>query len=139
MDATELIQRLSTALAGERDQPVSHALVQEVWLAVVEGQLSTGERLPTVRKLAIELGITPRTIERAYEELERLGVVSTRMGEGSFVSLSPPPEEEQERRRAFQDHCVEAVAGARKLGFSLEELLDALSDFRDTERNRSIP
>ncbi|MEX2527611.1 MAG: GntR family transcriptional regulator [Gemmatimonadota bacterium] len=139
MDASELIQRLVAGLAGGREQPASHVLVQEVWLAVVEGELTTGQRLPTVRKLAIELGINPRTVERAYEELERLGVVSTRMGEGSFVSLSPPPEEERERRRAFQDYCVEVVAGARKLGFSLEELLDALSDFRDTERNRSIP
>lgn len=139
MDATELIQRLSAGLAGGREQPASHILVQEVWFAVVEGELSTGERLPTVRKLAIELGLSPRTIERAYEELERLGVVSTRMGEGSFVSLSPPPEEERERRRAFQEYCGQVVAETRKLGFSLEELLDALSDFRDTERNRSIP
>lgn len=139
MDASELIQRLSTVLASEREQPAAHVLVEEVWLAVVEGGLSTGERLPTVRKLAIELGVNPRTIERAYGELQRLGVVSTRVGEGSFVSLSPPPEQERDRRRAFQNYCVEVVEEARKLGFSLEELLDALSDFRDTERDRSTP
>jgi GntR family transcriptional regulator len=130
MDAETLTQRLADRIAQEKDQPAAHVMVEEVWLAVVEGSLDTGERLPTVRKLAIELGVSPRTVERAYEELERLGVAATRMGEGTFVSLSPPPEEERERRRAFQELCAEAVDRARELDFSLEDLLEALAEFR---------
>lgn len=130
MDTDALIRRLAARLAAVKDQPAAHVVVEEVWTAVVEGSLATGERLPTVRKLAIELGLSPRTVERAYAELERLGVASTRMGEGTFVSLSPPPEEERERRRAFQELCREAVDRAGELGFSLNELIEALADFR---------
>jgi GntR family transcriptional regulator len=135
MDADTLIRRLATRIAEEKDQPAAHVMVEEVWTLVVEGSLATGERLPTVRKLAIELGVSPRTVERAYEELERLGVASTRMGEGTFVSLNPPPEEERERRRAFQDFCTETVKRAREQGFTLEDLLDALAEFRTAEQD----
>ena len=134
MDADTLIRRLAGRIAEEKDQPASHVMVEEVWTAVVEGSLDTGARLPTVRKLAIELGVSPRTVERAYAELERLGVAATRVGEGTFVSLDPPPEEERARRRAFQELCREAVQGAGDLGFSLEELLEALADFRTARR-----
>jgi GntR family transcriptional regulator len=139
MDADTLTRRLADRIAREKDQPAAHVLVEEVWLAVVEGSLGTGERLPTVRKLAIELGVSPRTVERAYEELERLGVAATRMGEGTFVSLSPPPEEERERRRAFQELCAEAVDRARELDFSLEDLLEALAEFRTARRDEVEP
>lgn len=139
MDADALIRRLARRIAEAKDQPAAHVVVEEVWLAVVEGDLATGERLPTVRKLAIELGVSPRTVERAYDELQRLGVAATRMGEGTFVSLNPPPEEERARRRAFQALCTETVARTREHGFTLEELLDALAEFRTAEREEEEP
>lgn len=134
MDPATLIRRLTDRVAAEKDQPVAHVVVEEVWTAVVEGDLATGERLPTVRKLAIELGVSPRTVKRAYEELGRLGVAATRRGEGTFVSLDPPPEEERRRRHAFQTFCTAVVARAREQGFTLDELLDAIAEFRTAER-----
>lgn len=139
MDADALTRRLARRAAEEKDQPTAHVVVEEVWLAVVEGDLATGERLPTVRKLAIELGVSPRTVQRAYDELGRLGVAATRMGEGTFVSLNPPPEEEQRRRQAFQAFCTEIVTRAREQEFALEELLDALAEFRTTARENRGP
>jgi GntR family transcriptional regulator len=134
MDPATLARRIAARMEDAKEEPAAHVLVEEVWLAVVEGSLDTGARLPTIRKLAIDLGVSPRTVERAYRELERLGVASTRMGEGTFVSLNPPPEEERERRRHFQALCGETVDRARELGFSLEELLEALAEFRTAER-----
>jgi GntR family transcriptional regulator len=139
MDAYALTRRLANRTAEEKDQPTAHVVVDEVWLAVVEGDLATGERLPTVRKLAIELGVSPRTVERAYEELGRLGVAASRIGEGTFVSLNPPPEEERRRRREFQAFCTEIVTRAREQGFTLEELLDALAEFRTAARDNVNP
>lgn len=130
-DPHDLItERLAVRLAAGGGEPVAHLIVEELWEGVVAGSLRTGARLPTARQLAIALGVSPRSVERAYAELERRGVIRTRPGEGTFVRLDPPPEEQRERRRAFAALCRETVARARALGFSLEELLDALAEYR---------
>ena len=125
-----LTQRLAHDLAGALDTPATHRIVETVWLAVVEGTLATGARLPTTRQIAIALGVSPRTVERAYEQLERRGVLVRRAGEGTFVSLALPSEEERARHREFAALCRATVERAAELGFSLDELMDALTDFR---------
>lgn len=130
MHAAELLPRLAGRLEEGGAAPVSRLLVEEIWLAVVEGTLDSGQRLPTVRELAIGLGVSPRTIERAYDELERRGVIVTRAGAGTFVSLAPPSEAEHTRHRQLAELCSEAVERAAELGFGVNDLLDALADFR---------
>ncbi|MFO7261500.1 MAG: GntR family transcriptional regulator [bacterium] len=125
-----IVQRLSRRLAAGGGEPVAHLIVEELWESVVMGWLPTGARLPTARQLAIALSVSPRSVERAYAELERRGVIRTRPGEGTFVRLDPPSAEEQERRRAFAALCREVVARTRELGFSLDDLLDALAEYR---------
>jgi DNA-binding transcriptional regulator YhcF (GntR family) len=70
-------------------------------------------------------------VERAFEALERLGVVATRAGEGTFVGLTPPDADERERRCRLAELARDAVAGAAVLGFSVGELLDAVAEWRD--------
>jgi GntR family transcriptional regulator len=139
MSPRHIIERLKSGLDPSTGDPLSHQLVEQVWLEVIEGTLSTGERLPTVRQLAIALGISPRSVERAYLELERLGVLSTRAGEGSFVSLSPPSDDERRRRKELARLCRETVHRAVALGFSFEELLDTLVEFRETTAGEPNP
>lgn len=75
---------------------MSRQIVDCVWLEVVEGTLQTGDQMPTVRQLSIELGLTPRAVDRAYQRLEQLGVLVTHSGEGTFVSLNAPDGEKRE-------------------------------------------
>lgn len=131
----ELIRRLAGRIESHGGQPVNRLLVNEVWLAVVRGELGTGERLPTARHVAVELGVSPRSVEQAYEELEARGVVANRPGEGTFVSLRPPPEEEQERYSRFAELCRETYSRARDLGFGVNELIDRLAEYRGMERS----
>ncbi len=134
-----ITQRLAARLAESTGEPVAHLVAEELWLAVVEGSLESGARLPTTRQLAIALGVSPRSVERAYEELERRGVIATRRGEGTFVSLTPSPEAEQTRHREFAALCREAVERARRLGFTVDDLLDALAEFRTVNREPFSP
>lgn len=127
--------RLAERLAEGVSEPVAHLIVETIWLAVVDGTLSTGERLPTVRQISIALNVSPRTVERAYRQLEQRGVIATRRGEGTFVSLAAPSEEERARHEAFADLCRGTVERARSLGFNVDELLDALLDYRTLERD----
>ena len=85
MESLDLTRHLAARIADGADKPISQVIVEEVWVSVVEGTLDTGERLPTARRLAIALGVSPGTVERAYADLERLGVVAARRGEGTCV------------------------------------------------------
>lgn len=141
MDATKLVERLSARLRAGGGEPAAQLIVDELWLAVVEGSVDVGQRLPTVRELAIGLGMTPRSVERAYRELERRGVVVTRPGAGSFISLTQPSEQERERHQQLAKLSRETVQRAGELGFSVDELLEAIADFRETpdETRRQEP
>lgn len=66
--------------------PYEQVRLQIVTL-VSAGELPPGTRLPTVRRLAGDLGLAPNTVARAYRELERAGVVETRGRHGTFVAM----------------------------------------------------
>lgn len=69
----------------ELDVPIYRQLVDSVSAAVKKGELPAGYQLPTVQKLTEELGIARGTVKRAYDELERLGIVEKVQGRGTFV------------------------------------------------------
>ena len=125
-----LTQRLMVRLLEGSDEPPGRLIVDEIWLAAVEGTMPSGSRLPTTRQVAISLGISPRTVEAAYRELEERGVVATRPGEGTFISLHPPSEVERERHRQLAELCRGALQRAEELGFGIDDMMDCLSDFR---------
>lgn len=135
MESThQMMEQLAARLAGGIDQPMAHRIVEHVWLSVVDGTLETGERLPTARQLAVALNVSPRTVERAYRQLEDRGVIATRRGEGTFVALELPSEEERARHREFAALCREAVDRAEALGFDIGDLVEAIADFRTIDR-----
>ncbi len=136
-ERSDIAKRLAAHLDAGRQQSMSRQLVDYVWLEVLEGTLQTGDQMPTVRQLSIELGLTPRAVERAYEQLEQLGVLSTRSGEGTYVSLNAPDGTIRERWIKLEEICRDAVFRAGTLGFSVDELLDALVDFRKTNNEPS--
>lgn len=80
---------------------------------VQSGALAAGTRLPTVRKLAEDLGLAPNTVARAYRELESDGFIETRGRNGSFVNAQGDAAEKQaqEAARAYADRI-------RKLGIT---------------------
>lgn len=66
--------------------PIYEQITENVKRLVIQGVLTPGEQLPSVRSLAQELTINPNTIQKAYRELEREGYVISRPGKGSFVN-----------------------------------------------------
>jgi DNA-binding transcriptional regulator YhcF (GntR family) len=83
------------------------------------GQLAAGTRIPTVRKLAEDLGLAPNTVARAYRELEADGFIETRGRNGSFVSAQGDAahKQAQEAARAYADRI-------RKLGIPRDQAID---------------
>jgi GntR family transcriptional regulator len=125
-----MLEQLAQRLAAGVGEPVVHRMVEHIWLAVVEGDLPTGARMPTARQLAVALNVSPRAVERAYRQLEDRGVVATRRGEGTYVSLKLPSEEDRVRHREFGRLCRDTIRRARELEFDVDDLIEGLSDYR---------
>lgn len=128
---------IARTLAGHLDRgaerPLSRQIADRMWLEVIGGTLDTGQRLPTVRQLAIDLGVHPKVVQRAYDELERLGVVTVRPG-GTFVSLTVPDAEAREKVAQLEEACREALGRAEALGFSADDVMDMLAELRAARR-----
>jgi len=102
--------------------------------AVARGELTAGHKLPSVRELARELAINPNTVVRAYEALERDGVVVRRQGAGCFVTGRGSELAGAERRRQLQDLLRRAATTAFHLGFSAADVRTALEQSLDRLR-----
>ena len=74
------------ALDPENPAPPFEQIRAQIAELVHSGELSSGSRLPTVRRLATDLGVAPNTVARAYRELEQTDVVETRGRHGTFVA-----------------------------------------------------
>lgn len=69
--------------------PTYLQIVQQTRQAVMLGRLRVGDQLPTAREVVASTGINPNTVLKAYRELDREGLVETRVGSGTFVTAPP--------------------------------------------------
>ena len=106
--------------------PFYRQIIDQVKSAIASGWLEPGQRLPTVRQLAVDLSINPNTVGRAYTELELTGLVETQMGSGTFVGHQTGDQDEVERRRMLDQICQELLSRASSYGFTLEDVLENL-------------
>ena len=93
--------------------PIFRQIVEAVQSAIAAGIYRPGEALPSVRVLAIDLRVNPNTVQRAFEELERLGVVEARRGVGKFVSGRGPQSALDQSEVAVRDAFRRGVELAR--------------------------
>lgn len=105
-------------------RPIYIQIMDEVRRAIVVGSLRSDDALPSVRQLAGELRVNPNTVQQAYRELEREGVVYVRRGQGTFVADGRMPA--AERRRLTQAVAARALRDAHRHGLTVEELIDGL-------------
>ncbi len=110
---------------------------------VAFGRLRPGDRMPAIRELAERLGLDPGTVARAYQELERAGVITSRRGGGSFVAGSVDhlhlTEQQQKHLAALLEKTILEALG---LGFTTEDIEAAfvprLAEWRE-RRNQTMP
>lgn len=106
--------------------PFYRQIIDQVKSAIATGHLEPGNRLPTVRQLAVDLSVNPNTVSRAYTELELTGLVETHMGSGTFVGQKKVEQDDVERRRILDEICQEFLSRASSHGFNLDDILENL-------------
>ena len=105
-------------------RPLYLQIMDEVRRALVVGALRAEDPLPSVRELASQLVINPRTVSQAYGELEREGVVYVRRGQGTFVAPGARPD----GRGLAREVAKRALLEARRNGLGIEELISTLRE-----------
>lgn len=119
-------------------RPLYLQIMDEVRRALVVGSLRPEDPLPSVRELASELAVNPRTVSQAYGELEREGVVYVRRGQGTFVSPGVQPQA-NERAALARAVAKRALLDARRNGLGAEELLAGIREMAAEEAGESSP
>lgn len=103
-------------------RPLYLQIMDDVRRAILAGTLRAEDPLPSVRELAGELVVNPRTVSQAYQELEREGVIYVRRGQGTFVSPTVR-RGAGERRSLITAVAKRALLDARRNGVGAEELV----------------
>ena len=108
--------------------PIYAQIENQVKNAIAAGALKPDQALPSVRKLAAELGINPTTAARAYQNLERDGVISTVPGGGTYVDESVPRFLKSEKLRRLQPYARQLAVEGVQLRLTDEEILKIVQE-----------
>src|SRR3954454_21922526 len=107
-------------------RPLYLQIMDEVRRALVVGTLRAEDPMPSVRELAAELVVNPRTVSQAYQELEREGVIYVRRRQGTFAAAAVRRGGGERRRGVARAVAKRALIDARRNGLDAEELVTAI-------------
>lgn len=123
-------------LSNSSGVPYYRQIVNQVMYGVANDLLKPGERLPTVRQLAVDLQVNLNTIVKAYNELELRGVVKTQQGTGTFVSENGSLIDPQEKQKAIERVCSKFLDEIASMGLSNEEVATTLKKIVNERKSR---
>lgn len=124
-----------SALPEREGEPVYRRIVQLLTGYIQDGALREGAQLPTVRALAEQLGVAQGTVKRAYDELERQGILTKAAGRGSFVAYRPPQAQSaQEAAALAADQLLERLHTLGLSDTQMEALLTERLRLRRQQR-----
>lgn len=104
--------------------PIYEQIISEIKNLIRTGELKENDVLPSVRSLARELKISALTVKKAYDELEKEGLIATVHGKGSYISFSNRNLLAEEMRKELENDLELAVNKGRKIGLSNAEISD---------------
>ena len=102
--------------------PIYQQIVDQIKAAILRGELQAEQPLPSIRVLAKELQISVITTKRAYEDLEKDGLIYAIPGKGSFVAAHGEHRLEESKKRLVEEKIKEAIGIAKTMGLTKSEL-----------------
>lgn len=106
--------------------PIYLQLVEQFKMYIISGKISAGERLPSVRDLALQLKINPNTVQKALVELEHIGLIFTERTNGKFVTKDILLIEKHKQKYA-DNLTQEYVEAMKKIGLDKNEILSLIN------------
>lgn len=107
----------------EKDKPIYQQLIDRLSGDIIRGNRKPGDKLPSVREYAIEVGVNANTVQRVYKEMEAMELTETRRGQGSFIT------ENEQRLNQLQDSkkadlVKSFIASVEAYGFPKDEIVE---------------
>lgn len=118
----------------DSDRPVFAQLVERIQMDIVSGHYRPGERLPSVRELAAEAAVNPNTMQRAFAQLEQMGLVYTKRTSGRFITEDEDAIGEL-RIKIAREETDRFAARMKRLGFTETEILAFMRELMKGEES----
>ncbi|WP_404461865.1 GntR family transcriptional regulator [Sutcliffiella horikoshii] len=119
----------------DADKPIYLQIIDRISKEIVRGVLKPGDKLPSVREMAIQSGVNPNTIQRTYSEMERMEIVETKRGQGTFVIDDKGML--MRLKKGMETKVVESfVQSMREIGASEKEIVESVERFLEEGENR---
>ena len=116
-------------ISANSSKPIYEQITAQIKTMIIEGQLASGEAIPSMRALAKSLHISVITVQRAYEDLQRDGFIETTVGKGSFVAGVNRTFYQEEQQRMAEEHLQQAAEIGRRCGIEVAKLKELLEMF----------
>lgn len=110
----------------DSDRPIFLQLVERIQMDIIAGRYKSGDKLPSVRELAAEAAVNPNTMQKAFSELERTGLVYSPRTSGRFITEDTKMIEELKASIA-KEKIEEFLESMKKIGFQDDEILSMMN------------
>jgi GntR family transcriptional regulator len=114
-------------ISNSSSDPIYDQIKSEIKRQIISGDLSDGEALPSIRKLALDLQISVITTKRAYDDLEKEKLILSVAGKGTFISAKNKELLKEKKLNLIESKLSEAVKAAKMFGIKKKELERMLS------------
>ena len=108
--------------------PIYEQIINSIKQMSISGVLLPDEKLPSVRELAKDMTINPNTIQKAYQELERQGIIYIKRGQGTFINPDIKAKNKEEKMANLKEIISNIVVESIYLGISKEELIEIIKN-----------
>ncbi len=123
-------------------QPIYEQIISQYKFLTLQGYLKSGDAIPSVRRLAVDLEVTPGTVAKAYREMEKQGLIETLRGKGTFIADIPEKLRDEgvirQVKEGLKERCMELIyqgLDKNEIIHLIEEILDELQGGKNNVRN----
>ncbi|MED1624869.1 GntR family transcriptional regulator [Bacillus pseudomycoides] len=117
---------MNIAISNTSEKPIYQQLFEQISAQILKGELEGGYCLPPIRQAAKELRVSIITVKKAWEELERCGLINTITGKGCFVAEFSSNEILRIRNEMVIKQMVSDISYYKSFGLTIEEVIELL-------------
>ncbi len=110
------------------DKPIYEQIIEQIKYQVMKKNLQPGDAIPSVRKLAQNLGITPSTVAKAYKELERQKVIETLQAKGTFIARMPQMKADEEKVEQIRKRIASELLELKMMGYTDAQMMKLVEE-----------
>ncbi|WP_394911797.1 GntR family transcriptional regulator [uncultured Robinsoniella sp.] len=116
-------RKLEIMISHKSSKPIYEQIGSQIKDMILTGELKSGDMITSVRSLAKELGIGVLTVQKAYDRLQKEGIIETVVGKGTYITNHNSGGLEDQRNQLLEDKAMELIALARKYSIEQDSVL----------------